>query len=440
MLTTALPRLIFISACGPLAALASPLRFDFGPGPVAPGYEHVTANMVFTPERGYGFEAGATLTEFENNTPGPGRCAGLVSEKPFFFTAAVPAEGNYRVRVTLGNPADESVTTIKAELRRLMVENFHLAPGKSTSVNFIVNIRTPQIVATGDIPAGVVKLKAPRETTQEAWAWDRLLTLEFNGAHPAVCLLEIEPVQVPTVFLLGDSTVTDQSREPFASWGQMLPRFFKPEVAIANHSESGETYRDSIGRRRLDKILSVMKPGDWLIMQFGTNDQKQIAAGTGGPFTTYQEEIKRHVDAVRAHGGTPVIVSPMERRAFDEHGKVKPSLAEYAEGSRQAAQRLGVAFIDLNAMSIRFYEALGPEKSAQAFATSGGKVDNTHHNNYGSYELAQCMVQGIRDNHLGIAKYIVDEFKGFDPAQPDEVGTFALPPSPQFTNQRPLGD
>jgi lysophospholipase L1-like esterase len=351
----------------------------------------------------------------------------------------VPAEGNYLVRIMLGNPAGDSTTTIKAELRRLMVENFHAATGKSGTVSFIVNIRTPQIAVTGDIPAGVVKLKAPRETTQEAWAWDRLLTLEFNGVHPSVCTVGIEPVQVPTVFLVGDSTVTDQSREPFASWGQMLPRFFKPGIAIANHSESGETYRDSIGRRRLDKILSVMKPGDWLIMQFGTNDQKQIAAGTGGPFTTYQEEIKRHVDAVRAHGGTPVIVSPMERREFDDHGKVKPSLADYAEASRQAAHGLGVAFIDLNAMSIRFYEALeahGLDWSRQAFAGQ----DNTHHNNYGSYELAQCVVQGIRDNHLGIARYIVDEFKGFDPAHPDEVGAFAVPPSLQFTNQRPLGD
>jgi lysophospholipase L1-like esterase len=404
-----------------------------------PGYERVTANMVFTSERGYGFEPGATLTGFEHHTAEALGCAGLTSEQPFFFSVAVPAEGNYRVRVVLGHPAGESTTTIKAELRRLMVENVHPAPGKSETVSFIVNIRTPHIATTGDIPAGVVKLKAPRETTQEAWAWDRLLTLEFNGVHPSVCRVEIEPVDVPTIFLLGDSTVTDQSREPFASWGQMLPRFFKPGIAIANHSESGETYRDSIGRRRLDKILSVMKPGDWLIMQFGTNDQKQIAAGTGGPFTTYQEEIKRHVDAVRAHGGTPVIVSPMERREFADHGKVKPSLADYAEASRQAAQRLGVAFIDLNAMSIRFYEALeahGPDYSRQAFAGQ----DNTHHNNYGSYELAQCMVQGIRDNHLGIAMYIVDEFKGFDPAQPDEVGAFAVPPSPQFTNQRPLGD
>ena len=405
-------------------------QFDFGSAQSLSGATPVSPDMVYGKDRGFGFEPGAAVTA------GP---RGVASDKPFFFSVKVPAEGNYRVTVTLGDATAESTTTVKAELRRLMVEQLHTARGQFKTVSFIVNTRTPRIAAVGNIKAGVVKLKAPRETTQEAWGWDDLLTLEFDGAHPSVSVVEIARADVPTVFLIGDSTVCDQSKEPYSSWGQSLTRFFKPDVAIANHGESGETYRDSIGRRRLDKMLSVMKPGDYLFMQFGHNDQKQIAAGTGGPFTTYKAEIKQHVDAVRAHGGTPVIVSPMERRNFDEHAKLKPSLADYAEASRQAARELGVAFIDLNAMSIRFYEALeahGPDYSRRAFAGQ----DNTHHDNYGSYELAKCIVQGIRDNRLPLAGHIVENFKGFDPAHPDDVEQFALPPSPNFTNQRPLGD
>ena len=420
----------------PASAAAEALRFkfQFGAGQIAPGCTPVSPDMVYTKERGFGFEPGAAVIA-------PTSGGYITSDRPFFFSVAVPEEGNYRVTVTLGDPAGESITTIKAELRRLMVEQLHTAAGKTGTVSFIVNTRTPKIRAVGDIKAGEVKLKAPRETTQEAWAWDNLITLEFNGARPCVRTVEIAKADVPTIFLLGDSTVCDQSREPYNSWGQMLPRFFKPDVAVANHGESGETYRDSIGRRRLDKILSVMKPGDTLIMQFGHNDQKQIAAGTGGPFTTYKAEIKQHVDAVRQLGGIPVIVSPMERRGFDDHGKVIPSLIEYADAARQVAQELDVAFIDLNAMSKLFYEALGPEKSMLAFAPTGpDKVDNTHHRAYGSYELAKCIVQGIWDDKLAIAKYIVDDFPGFDPAHPDPVEKFAVPPSPQFTNLRPLGD
>lgn len=421
------------------AAESAPLKFDFGSGQTAPGFTQVLPDMAYSRTRGFGFEPGAKITAIDRGGD-PLRGDFVTSDQPFHFSVRVPAEGNYRVTVTLGDAAGESTTTIKAELRRLMVERIHTARGRFKQVSFIVNTRTPRIAATGNIAVGEVRLKAPRETIQEAWAWDDAITLEFGNTRPAVCAVEIEPVRVPTIFLLGDSTVCDQSKEPYNSWGQMLPRWFKPEIAVANHGESGETYRDSIGRRRLDKILSVMRPGDWLIMQFGHNDQKQIATNSGGPSTTYPQEIRRHVEGVRARGGMPILVSPMERRGFDEAGKVRPSLIQYADAARQIAQELGVAFIDLNAMSKAFYAALGPEKSARAFAASDGVVDNTHHNNFGSYELAQCIVQAIREQRLPLARFIVDDFRDFDPTNPDDPDAFAVPASGGFTNQRPLGD
>jgi lysophospholipase L1-like esterase len=424
-----------------LAGEGAVYKFHFGPGAVPDGYIPILPTTVYTGALGYGFEPGAVVRGIDRGGRDPARGGFITSDQPFFFSARVPAEGNYRVTVTLGDAAAETTTTIKAELRRLMVERLHTAPGQFATVSFIVNTRTPQIVPTGDIKAGEVKLKAPRESIQEGWAWDDRITLEFSNARPAVCAVEITKVDVPTVFLLGDSTVCDQSREPYASWGQMLPRFFQPGLAIANHAESGETYRDSIGRRRLDKILSVMKPGDYLIMQFGHNDQKQIAAGTGGPFTTYKAEIKQHVAAVRRRGGIPVIVSPMERRAFDENGRIQPTLADYAEAARQAARELQTAFVDLNAMSRLFYEALGPDQSKLAFAgPAPGTVDNTHHNDYGAYELAKCVVQCIRDDRLDVGRFIVDDFPGFDPAHPDPVASFDVPSSPVFTIEKPFGN
>lgn len=439
----AAPRRTLLIACCTLALPSLPaaaLRFDFGSGPVAPGYVAVTPDSLFSRERGFGFETGAKLRAIDRGGPDPLRGDFITSETPFHFTARVPLEGNYLVTVTLGDAAGESRTTIKAELRRLMVESVATRLGETKTVRFVVNTRTPNIAAVGDIKAGQVRLKAPRETTQEAWAWDDALTLEFGNSRPAVCGVEIEPIEVPTIFLLGDSTVCDQSKEPYNSWGQMLPRWFQPTVAVANHGESGETYRDSIARRRLDKVLSLMRPGDWLLMQFGHNDQKQIAAKSGGPFTTYPAEIKRHVEGVRGRGGIPVILSPMERRGFDEYGKVRPSLRDYAEAARRTAEELGVAFIDLNALSRPLYEALGVERSALAFAAPGGTVDNTHHNNFGSYELAKCIVQALRDQKLPLAQYITADFTGLDPARPDDPATFAVPASGEFTHQRPLGD
>ena len=400
-------------------AAAGRYQLAFGPGKAPAGFTQVGPDALYTSARGYGFEPGAAEASY--------------------FSLDLP-EGNYKVTVTLGDDKAPATTTIKSELRRLMLENVATQPGESTTRSFIVNVKTPRIAPVPGIAAGEVKLKVPRETVQEAWNWDGRLTLELNGARPAVRALQVEPAEVPTLFLLGDSTVCDQPGEPYNSWGQMLPRFFKPGVAVSNHGESGETYRDSLGRRRIDKIAASMKPGDTILMQFGHNDQKQIKDGKGGPFTTYKAEIKAHVDMVRARGGLPVLVSSMERRAFDAQGKVVPSLIDYAEATRQSAQELNLPFIDLNAMSKTLYAALGPEGSKAAFAEpTPGRLDNTHHNSYGSYQLAKAVVVGLRQAGVPVAAQVVDGFR-FDPAQPDPASAFAVPPSPRRTEERPLGD
>lgn len=395
-------------------------RFSFDGKPAA-GDTTVTAEQLYTRDRTHGFEPGS-----------PPNAAG----QPSFFSVDLP-EGNYRVTATLGG-AEPSDTTLKAELRRLMLDAVQLAPGATETRSFIVNVRTADIAAAPGVEPGRVKLKE-REIASEAWAWDRRLTLEINGAHPALRRLVIEPVSVPTVFLLGDSTVADQGGEPYASWGQMLTALFKPTVAVANHAESGETFRDSLARRRLDKILSVLRPGDTVLLQFGHNDQKQQKDGSGDA-GTYQAEMRTHAERILARGGVPVIVSSMERRNFDADGRLKPSLLEYAAAARRVAQEMKLAFIDLNAMSQAFYAALGPERSQAAHPVNNGRLDNTHHNNYGAAQLARLVAQGLRDAKVPVAAQLRDDLPVIDPARPLPPEQFHLAASPGFTQLRPLGD
>ena len=234
-----------------------------------------------------------------------------------------------------------------------MLEKVRHTKGKFATKSFIVNVRTP-LRSTGD---GEVKLK-DREKTSEQWAWDEKLTLEFNGARPAVDAIEIKRSDVPTIFLLGDSTVCDQPSEPYASWGQMITRFFGPGVAVANHAESGESLRSSLGAKRLDKVLSLMRPGDYLLIQYAHNDEKEKGEGVGA-FTTYKASLKQFVERAKQKGGIPVLITPVQRRTFDANGKITNSHGDYPEAVRQAAREENVPLIDLNAMSKDLYEALG---------------------------------------------------------------------------------
>ena len=402
----------------------SDLKFSFGSGKAANGFKQVQASDIYTKEKGYGFETGAEIKCFDKGGKlSTGFCA---SDKPFYFSAAVP-EGNYRVTIVFGDKNDATTTTVKAELRRLMLEKAATEKGKYATESFIVNVRNPQI-STG----GEVKLK-DREKTSEAWAWDEKLTLEFNNSKPTIDSITIEKVDVPTIFLLGDSTVTDQPGEPYASWGQMLTAFFKPEIAIANNAESGESLRSSLGAKRLDKVSSQLKKGDYVFIQYAHNDEKEKGENVGA-MTTFKASLKQYVEAIKAKGGVPILITPMHRRTFDANGKITNSHGEFPAAVFAAAKEENVKVVDLTLMSQAFYEALGREKSAVAFKDG----DATHHSNYGAYELAKCIVEWLKSNKFEIAKYLKNTPE-FDPSKPDSFEKFAIPASPTAPTAKPLG-
>lgn len=414
-------------------------KFDFGGGKVARGYTQILSKTIFNKESGYGFEDAASISCIDRAGNDDLRSDFCTGDKPFLFSVALP-EGNYNVTLILGDSKGESSTTVKAESRRLMLEKVETKNGKLETRVFTVNIRNSKI-SDGE----QVKLK---EREIGVFHWDDKLTLEFNGRRPCVAALEITNADdAITVYLAGDSTVTDQTKEPWAAWGQMLPRFFKKGVAIANHAESGETLKAFRGEKRLDKILSQIKTGDYLFIQFAHNDQKQGGSHVE-PFTTYKEQLKFYIFEARKKGALPVLVTSMHRRTFDENGKITNSLLDYPEAMRRTAAEEKVPLIDLNAMSKTFYEALGPEKSVKAFVHYPANTfpdqpqvlqDNTHFNAYGAYELARCIVEGIKANKLGIANFLVDDVKPFDAAHPDDVDKWSIPASPFVSFVKPAG-
>jgi lysophospholipase L1-like esterase len=418
-----------LALAGSVSAQKTSFKFEFGSGKVQPGYTAITSSSAFTDAVGYGFDFKSTVQSVDRGGKAPLKSSFITSGKPFFFSVNVP-EGNYKVTVTLGDAKDKTETTVKAESRRLMLEKVVTKPGEFVTKTFIVNIRKPEI-STG----GKVSLK-PRELNK--LDWDNKLTLEFNGARPCVEAVELTKVDDQiTVYLAGNSTVVDQDDEPWASWGQMIPCFFKPGVAIADQAESGLTLGSFIGSHRLDKVMSIIKPGDYLFIEFGHNDQKEKGPNDG-PYKSYTERFKTFIAKAREKNAIPVIVTSTSRRAFNDSGKVVNTLGEYPAAARKVAQELNVPMIDINAMTAEFYNALGKANSTKAFVhypagTWPGQTaelkDDTHFNPYGAYEIAKCIIEGIKQNHLGLEKYLID-LPHFDPSHPDPFESFNLPPSP----------
>ena len=425
-------------ACTAIFAAPREHRFDFGSIQPVAGYLPVTADMAYTAARGYGFEPGAKITDCHHSGDALRRdfCTG---ERPFFFSVDLP-EGNYRVTLLLGDPMGESHTVVKAESRRLVLPPVDTKIGELVTASFLVHLRNARL------PDGSqVRLK-PREIG--ALHWDNRLTVEFNGTRPCIAAMEITPAaEAITIFLAGDSTVTDQQVEPWAAWGQMLPAFFDPTVVIANHAESGETIKSFVGEQRLAKILALIKAGDYLLIQFGHNDQK-AGPEHSGAMTEFKDYLRKYIAQARAVGAQPVLVTAMERRNFDLAGHIVPTLEDYPQAMREVGSELAAPVIDLNAMSIALYEALGPDEARKAFVHFPARsfpgqnqalADDTHFSSYGADQLARCVVEGVQARLPELARHLRAGLPSYSPARPGRFADWHLPASPPKPTVKPEG-
>ena len=424
-------RLAFLAmllAASALAAEAQPWSFRFATDKKVrlPEATQVLTTDRYSASTDYGFDFVASPTSTDAPTP-------------FFFSLRVP-DGNYRVTVLLGSNRRAASTTVRAESRRLFVENLNTRKGELREVSFVVNKHSPVISDTQR-----VRIKKREETKLN---WDDRLTIEVNGDAPACAAITIAPApEVPTVFLCGNSTVVDQDYEPWASWGQMITRWFGDRVAFANFAESGESASTFIAAGRLAKALSMMKEGDYLIAEFGHNDQKQRQPGAGA-YYNFATALKTFIDETRARKATPIFVTPTQRRSF-RNGRIQETHADYPEAMKWVATRENVPLIDLHEMTRTFYEAMGEEQSKRAFVhypagsfpgqTSDFK-DNTHFNPYGAYEIAKCIVEGMKLLQLPILSDLRPEYQPFDPAHPDDAERFHWNDSPFFEAEKPDGN
>lgn len=317
-----------------------------------------------------------------------------VNEKdiPLTFKAAIPHNGNYRVHIKVTTDAKGADhLLVLSQCRRLMAYGKDLEPNNTYEYEFNVNV-------CSIIPD---HKKQPYSNTG--------VTITLLGGSVRISELSIEEVDVPTVYIAGDSTVTDQlgnyPYEPtknYCGWGQMLTVFCNDKVALSNHAHSGLSTETFINEGHYQIVMDHIKTGDFYFMQFGHNDQKVASLDAKGGYTN---NIKKFIREVREKGANPVIITSIARNTWEKNeekildmlsetaklgvskegkSKYRDLLHEYATECINIGKEENVPVIDLHARSMEFIKSLGMEASKPYFYPG----DYTHTNDIGGFKMA----------------------------------------------------
>lgn len=223
--------------------------------------------------------------------------------------------------------------------------------------------------------------------------------------------------QEVTIFLAGDSTMSEKrvEKRPETGWGMAFDQFFKENVSIENHAKNGRSTRTFIEEGRWDSLINKVEKGDYVFIQFGHNDQSKHKVGRYTTPDAYYDNLCRFVDDVQQKKATPVLLTSLARRRFNEDGQFYDVHGEYPDLVRKVAKDKEVVLLDVHKSSCTYISRLGEEASKSLFliADSGrwanypdGINDNTHFNEAGAEEMAKLVVDALKDSNISLRHYI----------------------------------
>lgn len=295
---------------------------------------------------------------------------------PLSFKIDVPRQGNYKVTVTIQTEEPMEDVLIFTGRRRLGFRG-DIPAGKF--------VHTMMVNVCDIVPRGQTRIFT-----------DKTLDITVVADRPRLSEIAVVETACPTIYIAGDSTVTDQSADyPYApgtsysGWGQMISAYFNDKIAVSNHSHSGLT-TDSFRREGHYAVIDqYSKPRDFFFFQFGHNDQKlEELKAWGG----YESNLMRYIIECRARGAYPVLVTPIARNTWKGNdGTYNDLLAEYAESCIELGRRMEVPVIDLHKLSMEFVIEKGLENAKPYFFPN----DYTHSNDYGAYIMAGFVASEI---------------------------------------------
>ncbi|MBQ1876997.1 MAG: rhamnogalacturonan acetylesterase [Selenomonas sp.] len=220
------------------------------------------------------------------------------------------------------------------------------------------------------------------------------------------------------IFMAGDSTMAAYNgfQAPMSGWGQQLERYFDTQrVRVSDQAICGRSAQSFIEEGRLAWLLKGIRPGDYLLIQFAHNDEKLPYEH---PAEEFQRYLREYIDGARQHGANPVLVTPVERRRFDEAGRLEMTHAPFVEAMKALTLQEQVPLLDLNAATRKLYEELGPEKAKELFCNLApgehpnypdGHEDDTHYCEVGAELVAGLFTTLLRQSKLELRNYLREE-------------------------------
>lgn len=225
--------------------------------------------------------------------------------------------------------------------------------------------------------------------------------------------------QKPVLFLIGDSTMANKEnpdKNPEHGWGQVLPQFFTGGIEIQNHAMNGRSSKSFRTEGRWNTIEKQLKKGDFVIIEFGHNDQKlKDSTKFTNPYTQYRANLERYVNETRAKGAIPVLMTSIVRRNFNENGILIDTHKEYPLVVRMVADDMKVPFVDMQLLTEQLEISCGPENSKKLHLHykegenpyyPKGKEDDTHLSKLGAEKVAGLAVKKLKMMKTGLEKYI----------------------------------
>ena len=235
------------------------------------------------------------------------------------------------------------------------------------------------------------------------------------------CLLFIALIQKKeiTIFMVGDSTMADKpykNGNPEKGWGQVFPLYFDEGVRIENHAVNGRSSKSFRDEGRWAVIRERIQPGDFVIIQFGHNDEKiQDTTRYAAADTDYQQNLIKYVEETLEKGGKPILATPIVRRRFNDRSVLYDTHEEYPRVVKEVAAMMDVPLVDLHKRTMELVKSYGEERSKNLFlhiepgeypSLSDGIVDDTHLSAVGAFRVCDLAIEEIRDQIPQLTNYL----------------------------------